>query len=133
MLAQYSGLRVVVSEFAYEIIVNVRGFPVKNKPNRYRPIYRKVKIIKPLIYRMGDQIICHPSVLAKIQSAVAQSAISTIEAKIRDVSGFMPVALQFQPLQIEPKPQDENLMRFQHNYGVAFRGMGGIIDPGSVS
>ena len=78
MLGHLSVLDVITSDSAADVKVRFkwRGVADVRKPNTKRPYWRRVRIVtvKPLIYRIGNQIVCHPSLLAEIQAAFQQSA-----------------------------------------------------------
>lgn len=70
MFGQILGMRLIVSRHAYKTKTVVRGIADKRRPNNKKPFYRRVVIHIPIMYKMGDVIICAPELLAKIREAL---------------------------------------------------------------
>lgn len=73
MLGQISGMKLIVSNQCYKTKTVVRGIVDKRRPNGKKPLYRRVVIRIPLIYRMGNSIVCAPEFEARIRQAFQQS------------------------------------------------------------
>lgn len=68
------GIELVSSPHLVNIKFKVRGIPSKNNPNRYRPFYRRVKVVTPLIIldKVNRRIICHTTLVLKIKAQIAE-------------------------------------------------------------
>ena len=73
MLGQISGMKIIVSKFAYKTKTVVRGIADSRRPNRVKPLYRRVTIHIPLMYKVGNDIVCAPEWEARIRQAFQQS------------------------------------------------------------
>lgn len=73
MLGQISGMKLIVSNHCYKTKIVVRGIADKHRPNGKKPLYRRVVIRIPLMYRMGDSIVCAPEFEPHIRQAFQQS------------------------------------------------------------
>lgn len=63
MLGLITGLRIIESDKCYTTRIVVRGIADKRRPNGKKPLYRRVVIHTPKMYRTGNDIICHPSLM----------------------------------------------------------------------
>lgn len=68
MFGSMMGLEIITSAFACSQKRRVRGVPAARKPNCQRPFYRRVTVYSPLIYKTGNRIICHVSLLEPIKA-----------------------------------------------------------------
>ena len=73
MLGEIAGMRIIISKFAYKTKTVVRGIADTHRPNRVKPLYRRVTIHIPLIYKVGNDIVCAPEWEARIRQAFQQS------------------------------------------------------------
>ena len=73
MLGQITGMKIIVSKFAYKTKTVVRGIADSRRPNRVKPLYRRVTIHIPLMYKIGNDIVCAPEWEARIRQAFQQS------------------------------------------------------------
>ena len=72
MFGQF-GMRIIVSKFAYKTKTVVRGICDSRRPNGKKPLYRRVTIHIPLMYKVGNDIVCAPEFEARIRQAFQQS------------------------------------------------------------
>ena len=78
MLGQISGFKLIFSNHCYKTKTVVRGIADKRRPNSKKPLYKRVVIHIPLIYRMGDSIVCAPELEPHIRQTFQQSARPTL-------------------------------------------------------
>ena len=78
MLGQLTGLRIIESASCYETKIVVRGIADKRRPNSKKPLYRRVAVRIPRMYRVGNDIICHPSFVPRIRQAFQQSRAADV-------------------------------------------------------
>ena len=78
MLGQITGMRIIVSRFAYKTKTVVRGIADSRRPNRVKPLYRRVTIHIPLMYKVGNDIVCAPEWEARIRQAFQQSRAADV-------------------------------------------------------
>lgn len=90
MLGQITGMKIIVSKFAYKTKIVVRGIADSRKPNNKKPLYRRITIHIPLMYKVGNDIVCAPEWEARIRQAMQQSRV---EEK-RLPGGLSPVDLR---------------------------------------
>ncbi len=77
MLGQITGLRIIESAHCYTTKVVVRGIADSRRPNGKKPLYRRVVVQVPKMYRVGNDVICHPSLIPRIKQAFQQSVHPT--------------------------------------------------------
>jgi len=59
------------------VTYKIRGIPAAHKPNSNRPYYRRVRIIKPLIYYVqGKGFICHPSLVREVEAKLREEGLA---------------------------------------------------------
>lgn len=61
------GMKIITSNFAYKTKSVVRGKGDSRRPNTTKPLYRRKTIHIPLIYKIGNQIICAPEIAEKLK------------------------------------------------------------------
>ena len=72
MLNQISGMKLIVSNHCYKTKTVVRGISDKRRPNGKKPLYKHVVIRIPLMYLMGNSIVCAPEMVARARQALQQ-------------------------------------------------------------
>ena len=75
MMGQLIGFEIIESAYCYTTKVVVRGILDKRRPNGKKPLYRRVVVHIPRIYRMGNNLICHPSLIPRLKQALQQSRV----------------------------------------------------------
>lgn len=78
MLSQISGMKITVSRFAYKTKTVVRGIADSRRPNGKKPLYQCVAICIPLMYKIGNDIVCAPEWKARIRQAFQQTRIADV-------------------------------------------------------
>lgn len=78
MLGQISGMKLIVSNHCYKIKTVVRGICDSRRPNRVKPLYRRVTIRIPLMYKIGNDIVCAPEWEARIRQVSQQSRAADV-------------------------------------------------------
>lgn len=63
----------IVSKHCYKTKTVVRGICDSRRPNGKKPLYRRVTIHIPLMYKVGNDIVCAPEFEARIRQAFQQS------------------------------------------------------------
>jgi hypothetical protein len=61
--------KIIEDKYCYKVYIKVRGYPAAHHPNRNRPYYRRVKVIKPLMFYMREQntFVCAPSLIYELR------------------------------------------------------------------
>ena len=67
MLGYITGLE---SKYCYTTKLIVRGISDSHRPNGKKPLYMRVVVKVPRMYRMGNDIICHPSLIPIIKQKI---------------------------------------------------------------
>ena len=78
MMGKLTDFEIIESAFCYTTKVVVRGILDKHRPNGKKPLYRRVVVHIPRMYRMGNKIICHPSFIPRLKQALQQSRVLEI-------------------------------------------------------
>lgn len=78
MMAHFPDFQIIESAYCYTTKVVVRGIFDKRRPNGKKPLYRRVVVHIPRMYRMGNKIICHPSFIPRLKQALQQSRVVEI-------------------------------------------------------
>lgn len=100
-------LNIISSVYCYKTIIKAVGTRSKLKPNTRRPLYKNKSVIIPLAYRIGNQIICHPSIEEKLRRGM--------EIQVRVVPKDIRFDLQYRPFDMIEEKED-SLIKFKTNF-----------------
>lgn len=67
-IGNISGMKVITSEYFYNVKIVVKGTADSRRPNTRRPWFRKVVIRLPYAIMIGGTIYCHPTVKDQLGS-----------------------------------------------------------------